>query len=53
MSRCSWQPTVVVGSESPKGLLRTGENVAYTRAVAALHRLVVHERGDHLELALV
>jgi transmembrane sensor len=58
MNRYSRQPIVVLGSESSRGLrisglFRTGDNVAFARAVAALHGLVVHDRGDHLELAPV
>jgi hypothetical protein len=49
-------PIVLVGNESSKGLrisglFRTGDNVAFARAAAALHGLVVHDRQDHVELA--
>ena len=55
MNRYSRQPVVLVGDESSKGLrisglFRTGDNVAFARAVAALHGLVVHDRQDHVEL---
>jgi hypothetical protein len=33
------------------GVYRTGDNAGFARAVAALHRLAVHERRDRLELA--
>jgi transmembrane sensor len=56
MNRYSRQPVVLVGGESSKGLrisglFRTGDNVAFARAVAALHGLVVHDRENYLELA--
>jgi len=56
MNRYSRKVIVLVGDESSNnlrvsGLFRTGDNVAFARAVAALHRLVVHDRGEHLELA--
>lgn len=56
MNRYSQQPIVLVGDGSAKGLrisglFRTGDNVGFARAVAALHGLVAHELGDHLELA--
>ena len=56
MNRYSREPIVVVGGESSKGLrisglFRTGDNVAFAHAVAALHGLVVHDRKDYLELA--
>ncbi len=55
MNRYSRQPIVVVGDESFKGLrisglFRTGDNVAFARAVAVLHGLVVHDRHDRVEL---
>ena len=55
MNRYSRQP-IVVGDHSSKGLrisglFRTGDNVAFAHAVAALHGLVVRDRQDHLELA--
>ena len=56
MNRYSRQPIVLVGGESSEGrrisgLFRTGDNVAFARAVATLHGLVVHERQDRVELA--
>ena len=56
MNRYSRQPIVLVGDESAEelrisGLFRTGDNVGFARAVAALHGLVVHDLGDHLEVA--
>ena len=56
MNRYSRRPVVLVGDESSKGLrisglFRTGDNVAFARAVAALHGLVVHVRQDRVELA--
>jgi len=56
MNRYSRQPVVLVGGESIKGLrisglFRTGDNVGFARAAAALHGLVVHYRQDHVELA--
>ncbi len=56
MNRYSRQPVVLVGDESSKGLrisglFRTGDNVAFARAVASLYGLVVHDRQDHVELA--
>jgi transmembrane sensor len=56
MNRYSRLPIVLVGNESSKGLrisglFRTGDNVAFARAAAALHGLVVHDRQDHVELA--
>ena len=56
MNRYSRRPIVLVGDEASKelrisGLFRTGDNVAFARAVAALHGLVVHDRQDHVELA--
>lgn len=56
MNRYSRQPIVLVGDGSAKGLrisglFRTGDNVGLARAVAALHGLVMHDLGDHLELA--
>lgn len=56
MNRYSRHPIVLVGDDLSKvlrisGLFRTGDNVAFARAVAALHGLVVHERQDHVELA--
>lgn len=56
MNRYSRQPIVVVGGESSKGLrisglFRTGDNVTFARAVAALHGLVVHDRQHSVELA--
>ena len=56
MNRYSRQPVVLVGDDSSKGLrisglFRTGDNVAFARAVAALHGLVVHDRQDHVELS--
>lgn len=55
MNRYSRQPIVLVGDDSSKGmrisgLFRTGDNVAFARAVAALHGLVVHDRQDRVEL---
>lgn len=55
MNRYSRQPVVLVGDDSSKGLrisglFRTGDNVAFARAVAVLHGLVVRDRQDHLEL---
>jgi transmembrane sensor len=55
MNRYSRQPIVMVGPDSFRrlrisGLFRTGDNVAFARAVAALHGLVVHDRQDHVEL---
>lgn len=56
MNRYSRKPIVLLGDVSAKalrvsGLFRTGDNVAFARAAAALHRLVVHDREDYLELA--
>ena len=56
MNRYSRQPVVLVGDAFSKGLrisglFRTGDNVAFARAVAALHGLVVHDRRDRVELA--
>ena len=56
MNRYSRQPIALVGDDSFKGLrisglFRTGDNVAFARAVAALHGLVVRDRQDHVELA--
>lgn len=56
MNRYSRQPVILVDDESSKGLrisglFRTGDNVAFARAVAALYGLVVHDRQDHVELA--
>jgi transmembrane sensor len=56
MNRYSRRPIVLLGDVSSKalrvsGLFRTGDNVAFARAAAALHRLVVHDRKDHIELA--
>ncbi len=58
MNRYSRQPVLLVGDVSSKGLrisglFRTGDNVAFARAVAALHGLVVHDRQDRVELAPV
>lgn len=56
MNRYSRKPIVLVGDGSSKalrvsGLFRTGDNLAFAHAVAALHRLVVHDRQDRMELA--
>lgn len=56
MNRYSRQRIVLVGDEASKGLrvsglFRTGDNVGFARAVAALHGLVVHDRQDRVELA--
>ena len=56
MNRHSRQPIVLVGDASSKGLrisglLRTNDNVAFARAVAALHGLVVRDLQDRVELA--
>jgi transmembrane sensor len=56
MNRYSRKLIVLVGDASSNnlrisGLFRTGDNVAFARAVAALHKLVVHDRGEHLELS--
>jgi len=56
MNRYSRQPVVLVGDESNRelrisGLFRTGDNVAFARAAAALHGLVVDDRQDRVELA--
>jgi transmembrane sensor len=56
MNRYSRNVIVLVGDESSNnlrisGLFRTGDNVAFARAVAALHKLVLRDRGEHLELA--
>ena len=56
MNRYSRHPVVLVGDDSSKGmrisgLFRTGDNVAFARAVATLHGLVVHDRQDRVELA--
>ena len=55
MNRYSRHPIVLLGDESSKGLrisglFRTGDNVAFARAVAALHGLVLHDRQDRVEL---
>ncbi len=55
MNRYSRQPIVLIGDDSGNGvrisgLFRTGDNVGFARAVAALHALLVHDLGDHLEL---
>ena len=55
MNRYSRQPIELVDDGSSKGLrisglFRTGDNVAFARAVAALHGLVVHDRPDCVEL---
>ena len=55
MNRYNRHSIVLVGIESSKGLrisgfFRTGDNVAFARAVAALHGLVVHDRQDRVEL---
>jgi len=56
MNRYSRQRIVLVSDESfnrlrISGLFRTGDNVAFARAVAAVHGLVVHDRQDQVELA--
>jgi transmembrane sensor len=55
MNRYSRTPIVMVGNGAQSGLrvsglFRTGDNVGFARAVAALHGLVVHEYPDRLEL---
>lgn len=55
MNRYSRMPLVLVGaagSHGPRvsGLFRTGDNVGFAHAVAALHGLVVREYPDRLEL---
>lgn len=56
MNRYSRKPIVLVDDVSSKalrvsGLFRTGDNVAFAHAVAALHGLAVHESRDQLDLA--
>ena len=56
MNRYSRKVIVLVGDDSFKslrisGLYRTGDNASFARAVAALHQLVVHDRGELLELS--
>lgn len=55
MNRYSRTPIVMVGEGAlgglrVSGLFRTGDNVAFAGAVAALHGLVVREYPDRLEL---
>ncbi len=56
MNRYSRTPIVMVGGGAPSGLrvsglFRTGDNVGFARAVAALDGLAVREYADRLELA--
>ncbi len=56
MNRYSRHPIVLVGYVSFKelgisGLFRTGDNIAFARAVSALYGLVLHDRQDRVELA--
>jgi transmembrane sensor len=56
MNRYSRTPIVLFANATTasyrvSGLFRTGDNVAFARAVAALHGLVVRELPDRLELA--
>ena len=55
MNRYSRQPIVLAGDSSKalriSGVFRTGDNVAFARAVAAVLGLVVHDRQDRVELA--
>lgn len=55
MNRYSRTPILVGGDESVaarrvSGLFRTGDNLSFAHAVAALHGLVVREREGLLEL---
>jgi transmembrane sensor len=55
MNRYSRIPILLVGDETltrrrVSGLFRVGDNVAFARAVAALHSLVLRERQHRLEL---
>jgi transmembrane sensor len=56
MNRYSRTPIVLAGDgpmsdRRVSGIFRTGDNLAFARAVAALHRLVLHEHRESLELA--
>jgi transmembrane sensor len=56
MNRYSRQPIGLVGDESFRGLrisglFRTGDNVAFARAVAALHGLVARDRQERVACA--
>jgi transmembrane sensor len=56
MNRYSRAPIVLAGDAALaerriSGLFRTGDNVGFARAVAAVHGLAVHERQGRLELA--
>ena len=55
MNRYSRTPIVLAGDGSlsekrVSGMFRTGDNLAFARAVAALHGLVLRERRDGVEL---